>query len=382
MNPPPVLEFAILAARGMLVLAPDSEAEGEVFRVLGTPPSWLSRFVPEPAPRLTIPATFPYLEVFLEEARRYWANPSGEAPSSGTWIEADREGRERGLDATALLADGEPLLLVEMHEAPFEERKAALQWARETALAYERLELETALLVNRNRVVERSNELKTEFLASMSHELRTPLNAMIGFSQLLLKEKAGPLNPRQRDFVQHSLRASQHLLELINDVLDLAKIEAGQLAIQPQCIALRDAVNEVADALRPLIAAKGLAFAASLNDVFAVHADPIRLKQILYNLLSNAIKFTNPGGSIAVTAELRGEAAEITVTDNGIGIAQADQARIFEKFHQVRSPKTASEGTGLGLTITKRLVEMHGGEIGVRSAPGVGSSFSFRLPAV
>ncbi len=245
----------------------------------------------------------------------------------------------------------------------------------ELAAANKTLELQ-------NREVERATRLKSKFLASMSHELRTPLNAIVGFSDLLAEQTAGQLNDKQKRFVNHIKQGSSHLLQLINDILDLSKIEAGQLELRCEDFRVKDALPEVLSTIRPLAMAKNIQVQHKLETDWAVYADRVRFKQILYNLISNAVKFTPKGGNIGIDCQEDGNSVRISVTDTGIGIRAEDQAVIFEEFRQVEgAPNTTQEGTGLGLAITRRLVEQQGGRISVESEPGKGSRFTFTLPA-
>jgi PAS domain S-box-containing protein len=238
-----------------------------------------------------------------------------------------------------------------------------------------------AELSQQNREVERANRLKSEFLASMSHELRTPLNTILGFSELLSEEHAGILNDKQKRFVTHIQGDANHLLELINDILDLSKIEAGRLELRLEPFAMAVAVAEVLTSIRPLAAAKNIAVDSDVNTNLMLQADRLRFKEILYNLLSNAIKFTPAGGRIWIESTVERGSIRFLVGDTGIGIAEQDQREIFESFRQASvTTKGVREGTGLGLAITKRLVEHHGGKIWVESEPGKGSRFSFTLP--
>jgi signal transduction histidine kinase/CheY-like chemotaxis protein len=233
-----------------------------------------------------------------------------------------------------------------------------------------------------NREVERATRLKSKFLASMSHELRTPLNAIVGFSDLLAEQTAGQLNDKQKRFVNHIKQGSSHLLQLINDILDLSKIEAGQLELRCEDFKVKDALPEVLSTIRPLAMAKNIQVRHTMETDWAVYADRVRFKQILYNLISNAVKFTPKEGRIDIDCHEDGNSVRISVTDTGIGIRPEDQAVIFEEFRQVEgAADTAQEGTGLGLAITKRLVEQQGGKIAVESSPGKGSRFTFTLPA-
>jgi signal transduction histidine kinase/DNA-binding response OmpR family regulator len=225
-----------------------------------------------------------------------------------------------------------------------------------------------------------ANAAKSDFLASMSHELRTPLNAIIGFSDLMREEPGDDGRATiPRDWIEHIHRSGQHLLELINDVLDLAKVDAGRLELHREPVDVAGAVSEVVAGLRPLAEPKHLALAARVPSVI-VDVDRGRLRQVLYNLLSNAIKFTPDGGRITVTATSDDEAVRLAVSDTGVGIAAADVARVFEEFRQVGDHGQRQGGTGLGLALTRRLVEAHGGRIELASEPGRGSTFTVVLP--
>ena len=239
-----------------------------------------------------------------------------------------------------------------------------------------------AELESRNREVERATRLKSEFLARMSHELRTPMNAIMGFSDLLAEEAEGPLSDAYKTFVRHIRNGASHLLTLINDVLDLSRIEAGHIELRPEEFRAADAIEEVLPVVRPLAQVKSIRIESRLDDTVLILADRTRFKQILYNLLSNSVKFTPEGGRVWIESVPVDGRLALTVGDTGMGIPAAEQQAIFEEFYQVgTTTKGVKEGTGLGLAITKRLVELHGGKIGVVSEPGRGSRFTFTLPA-
>lgn len=245
----------------------------------------------------------------------------------------------------------------------------------------ERLAAANRELEVRNREVERATRMKSKFLASMSHELRTPLNAIVGFSDLLADQTPGELNPKQKRFVNHIKTGSVHLLQLINDILDLSKIEAGLLEFHCEDFLVADALPEVLSTIRPLAMAKSIHVQERIETKKSVYADRIRFKQILYNLLSNAVKFTPKNGQIDILCYDDGAAIALSVTDTGIGIRPEDQALVFEEFRQVDgSPGEMQEGTGLGLAITRRLVEQQGGKIRLESDLGKGCCFTFTLP--
>ncbi len=233
----------------------------------------------------------------------------------------------------------------------------------------------------RNREIERANRHKSEFLAHMSHELRTPLHTVIGFSELLAEETKGPLNDQQRRFVSHIYKDSQHLLSLINDILDLSKIEAGKVQLRNEPLDVGAVLGDVLSSIRRLGLQKSIEIETHVAGTLTVDADRVRLKQILYNLVSNAVKFTPQGGRIQIDAAAVAGAAQISVSDTGIGIAPEDRDAVFETFHQAGTAAAGlREGTGLGLPITKRLVEQHGGRIWLESETGVGSRFTFTIP--
>ena len=247
-------------------------------------------------------------------------------------------------------------------EQKVKERTAELEIARDQALV--------------------ATQHKSEFLASMSHELRTPLNAVIGFSDVLLEKMFGDLNEKQEEYLQDILSSGQHLLALINDILDLSRIEAGHTELEVSTFNLATTVENTLVLVRERAVRRRVDLTSEINSQLGdCRADERRVKQVLLNLLSNAIKFTPEGGRISVTASVIGEYAEISVTDTGIGISTEDRQRIFEEFYQVkRDPAHKREGTGLGLALSKKFVELHGGRICVESEPGKGSTFTFTLP--
>jgi signal transduction histidine kinase/CheY-like chemotaxis protein len=226
-----------------------------------------------------------------------------------------------------------------------------------------------------------ASQAKTDFLATMSHELRTPLNAIIGFSDLMRAEKHVDPNANiPADWIDNVFTSGQHLLRLINDVLDLAKVEAGRMELHPVDLPLARAVNEVSAALRPLVDRKRLRLVCEVPNLTA-HVDPVRFRQILDNLLSNAIKFTPEEGQITIGAAQAGAEVQLSVSDSGMGIEPEDQGRIFDAFEQAGDEGSQRAGTGLGLSLTRRLVEAHGGRIELVSAAGQGARFTLHLPS-
>jgi signal transduction histidine kinase len=234
-----------------------------------------------------------------------------------------------------------------------------------------------------NRRMQEANRLKSEFLANMSHELRTPLNAIIGFSELMFKGKVGPLSENHREYLGDILISSRHLLQLINDVLDLAKIDSGKIEFRPETVDLAKVVREVRDILRGLASTKRIQVETSIEpEVATVTLDPGKLKQVLYNYLSNGLKFTEDGGKIHIRATAaEGDHFRILVEDTGIGVRPEDLARLFVEFQQLDAGSSKKyAGTGLGLSLTKRIVEAQGGQVGVESELGRGSVFWAVLP--
>ena len=228
--------------------------------------------------------------------------------------------------------------------------------------------------------LESASRHKSDFLANMSHELRTPLNAIIGFSEVLLERMFGEINSKQNEYLQDILSSGRHLLSLINDILDISKVEAGRMELQPAPTDLRFVLQNSVSLVRERATRQGISLDLDVDaTIGTIEADERRVKQILFNLLSNALKFTPAGGRVTLTATGIGDAVQISVRDTGIGIRPEDQDRIFEEFQQA-GPGKAVEGTGLGLALAKRFVEMHGGRIWVDSDVGTGSSFTFTLP--
>jgi signal transduction histidine kinase len=258
--------------------------------------------------------------------------------------------------------------------APFDDRTIALVegFATQGVIAIQN--------VMTARALEIASAHKSEFLASMSHELRTPLNAVIGFSDVLLERMCGELNERQDEYVRDIRDSGRHLLELINEILDLSKVEAGRMELEPSLLSLPALLEQGLALVRERAARQRLSVTVKISDgVGDVWADEVKLKQVVVNLLTNAVKFTPVGGSVDVDARVVGEEAIVSVRDTGVGIAAEDQERIFEAFQ--RGDRRASvEGTGLGLTLSKRFVELHGGRMWVQSAVGEGSTFGFAIP--
>jgi protein-histidine pros-kinase len=235
------------------------------------------------------------------------------------------------------------------------------------------------------KTLQEANRMKSEFLASMSHELRTPLNGIIGFSEFLVDEKPGKLNSKQKEYLTDVLNSARHLLQLINDVLDLAKVEAGKMELNPELFSVRQAIEEVCAVIKGIAQKKQIALTMNVsNQLQQVTLDQQKFKQVLYNLLSNAIKFTEPGGSVEISAAPRdGDGFRVEVKDTGIGIKPEDVGRLFNEFQQLETGTARRfEGTGLGLSLTKKIVEFQGGSIGIESDYGKGSTFTVVFPRI
>jgi signal transduction histidine kinase len=255
-------------------------------------------------------------------------------------------------------------------------------FAAQSALAIENARLFREIR-DKGRQLEAASRHKSEFLANMSHELRTPLNAIIGFSEVLAERMFGEVNEKQAEYLQDIRASGRHLLSLINDILDLSKVEAGRLELELGRFHLPTALDNALTLVRERASRQGITLDvgvdAGLGDVVG---DERKIRQILLNLLSNAVKFTPEGGRVGVTATAANGVITISVSDTGVGIAPEDQEAIFEEFRQVgHEDARQQEGTGLGLTLAKKFVELHGGQIGVRSQVGQGSTFTFTLPA-
>ncbi len=247
------------------------------------------------------------------------------------------------------------------------------------------LRLENMRLEERGRQMEEANRIKSEFLANMSHELRTPLNGIIGFAEFLADGKPGGVNPKQKEYLGDILNSGKHLLELINDILDLTKVSAGKMELDPERFSIRKAIEEVCAVAQPIAQKKAVHINVSVApEIGEVTLDQKRFKQVLNNLLSNAIKFNHNGGEVEVLAEPHDtDRVKLVVKDTGFGVKAEDLGRLFNEFEQLDSGVTRRhEGTGLGLALTRKIVELQGGEVNVESEVGKGSSFTVVLPLV
>jgi signal transduction histidine kinase/putative methionine-R-sulfoxide reductase with GAF domain len=253
-------------------------------------------------------------------------------------------------------------------------------FATQSALAIQNARLFREI-EDKSRQLEVASQHKSEFLANMSHELRTPLNAIIGFSEVLSERMFGEINEKQAEYLGDILESGQHLLSLINDILDLSKIEAGRMELEPTEFELPSAIENTLILVRERAHRRGIALVRTVDEAPGmIYADERKVKQVLLNLLSNALKFTPEGGQIDVRSRVNNGATEISVTDTGVGIAPEDQEAVFEEFRQVGTASKKVEGTGLGLAISRKFIELHGGRIWVESQVGKGSTFAFTLP--
>ena len=281
--------------------------------------------------------------------------------------------------------DGKPRQYVAIR-ADITERKRAEEEIRSLNAGLERRVAERTIeLQSAKEQAESADRMKSAFLANMSHELRTPLNGIIGFSEFLIDGKTGALTAKQTEYVTDIFNSGRHLLQLINDVLDLAKVEAGKIDLHPETFSVGEAIKEVCSAIEPMAQRKRLAISVKVEpSADEVTLDKQKLKQVLFNLLSNAVKFTEDGGSVNIIGDLYDETRlRLQVRDSGIGIKPEDLDKLFFEFRQLDSGVARRhQGTGLGLALTKRIVEFQNGTIEVESKPGKGSTFTVILPRV
>jgi signal transduction histidine kinase len=310
-----------------------------------------------------------------------------EADPQYTWVEAQRLGDFRTVLAVPMLREGIPIGVLTLSRSkvrPFSDKQVELvtTFADQAAIAIENVRLFDEIQ-DKGRQLEEASQHKSQFLANMSHELRTPLNAILGYTELMADGAYGEPSEKMLGILKRLEANGKHLLGLINDVLDLSKIEAGQLVLELSDYCVQDIAQTVRSTLEPLAADKKLAFKLELaSGLPPGRGDGRRLTQVLINLVGNAIKFTD-AGEVAIKAEANNGAFHVSVRDTGPGISAADQAKLFQEFQQADNAITRKKGgTGLGLAISKRIIEMHGGRIWVESQVGQGSTFAFTLPVV
>ena len=315
--------------------------------------------------------------------------PDVTVPGPHTGPRSQRLGLELGYRAflsVPMLRDGEPIGVINVTRVEpraFTDKQVALvkTFADQAVIAFEnaRLFLE---IEDKSRQLEIASRHKSEFLANMSHELRTPLNAIIGFSEVLADRMFGDLNEKQEEYLKDIHASGTHLLSLINDILDLSKIEAGRMELELTDFHLPTALDDALTLVRERATRRAIVLHVGVGEHLGwVRADERKIRQVVLNLLSNAIKFTSEGGRIEVRAVPRDDSVEVSVTDTGIGIAPDDQAAVFEEFRQVGTAEKKAEGTGLGLSLCRKFIELHGGKIWIQSQLGAGSTFTFTIPA-
>jgi len=265
-------------------------------------------------------------------------------------------------------------------EFPRETIELLQTFATQSALAIQNARLFREI-EDKSRQLEAASQHKSEFLANMSHELRTPLNAIIGFSEVLTERMFGELNEKQEEYLKDIYTSGQHLLSLINDILDLSKIEAGRMELELTDFDLPQAIDNALTLVRERAGRRGIALHPSVEEHLGeIRGDERKVKQVLLNLLSNALKFTPEGGRIDLRAAVGDGMVEVSVADTGVGIAPEDQEAVFEEFRQVGTADKKVEGTGLGLALSRKFIELHGGRIWVKSQVGTGSTFTFTIP--
>jgi signal transduction histidine kinase/CheY-like chemotaxis protein len=358
--------------------------EGEAYRVVahfGGPAAFV-----EVLPQVVIqPGTQTVIGKAVLERRTVHV-PDVLADEDYWFPELQRRGGYRTLLGVPMMSDDVPIGAIAIWRTavdPFTEKEIDVveTLAAHGAVAIVQVEL-VAQLEDKNRQLEVASRHKSEFLAQMSHELRTPLNAVIGFSEVLLERLFGELNEKQEEYLRDILGSGRHLLSLINDVLDVSRVEAGRMELELRDVDVRRVVEDALVLVREQAAERGQTVAVDVDpDVPQARGDARRIKQVVANLLGNAVKFTPEGGRIVVGARRVDDTVQVFVSDNGIGVAAGDQERIFEAFSQARAgPQPKTEGTGLGLTLSRQIVELHGGRLWLESRAGEGSTFTFSLP--
>jgi PAS domain S-box-containing protein len=380
------LDVATAVGVEMFESLPLSPAAGPFFHVFQTrrPLAVLS----DDDLRLLALANWEYLERPYMRSRRFIVAPllAGDRVIGV----ASADNKTTGRPITPVHVELFSLLCQQLATALEEARLYAEARAREQEVATRNRELTDALVQNerllreledKSAQLQVASQHKSEFLANMSHELRTPLNAIIGFSEVLSEGMFGDINEKQAEYLKDILESGRHLLSLINDILDLSKIEAGHMELELSDFDLPNAIANALILVRERASRRGITHGSTIDERLGmIHGDERKVKQVLLNLLSNALKFTPEGGRIDVGASLHDDVVEVSVADTGIGIAPADQGAVFEEFRQVGTADKKAEGTGLGLALSRKFIELHGGRIWVKSEVGIGSTFTFTLP--
>ena len=387
----PVLD-ALIESVGRLCEAADSFlllVEGDQLRVAALHPSVEGGVISNPIQRGWVAgrAVMELRTVHVEDL----ANAQSEFPLG--WEIAVRLGHRTAL-AMPLLRKGVAigaLFLRRREVRHFSDKEIALlqTFADQAVIAIENVRLFKELAASNREIVEKSRQIevasqhKSEFLANMSHELRTPLNAIIGFSEVLSERMFGELNEKQEEYLKDIYASGTHLLSLINDILDLSKIEAGRMELELSDFDLATAIENALMLVRERAGRRSITLRTVIDERLGqMRGDERKVRQVVLNLLSNAIKFTPEGGRIEVQATPKDGLVAVSVSDTGVGIAQEDQEAVFEEFRQVGTAAKKVEGTGLGLTLCRTFVELHGGRIWVKSELGAGSTFTFTLPVL
>jgi signal transduction histidine kinase len=296
-----------------------------------------------------------------------------------------RAGGFRSMLAVPMMREGNPIGVIVVNRGQPGSFSASQIELLKTFAAQAVIAIENVRLFNElqeaNRQLAAASQHKSEFLANMSHELRTPMNAILGFSEVLSERMFGDLNAKQEEYLKDIHASGQHLLSLINDILDLSKVEAGRMELELTDFDLPAALERAVMLVRERAERRSIVVDTKLDGGLGqVRADERKVRQVALNLLSNAIKFTPEGGRIEVAAVPRDEWVEVSVSDTGIGIAPEDQQKVFEEFRQVGTADKKAEGTGLGLALSRKFIELHGGRIWITSETGRGSTFTFTLP--
>jgi signal transduction histidine kinase len=355
--------------------------ENGAFQLIGIAPDWLDRFFPKISLKQQEDVCYedsPFLDQFICDAEAFWNAGVDGKLKSGAWIETDDAENEYPFEATAVLLGKRKILLIEAAQYSYEEKQEIIQKGRELALAYHRLEQAEAELKKAKQTAENASHAKSEFLANLSHELRTPLNAISGYTQVLINHAS--VTPFQSERLNIILKSTEHILHLINDILDLAKIEANRIEIEPAEFHLRNFLKDISEMFQIQAERKNIRFVYKSSKLLPgiVIGDERRLRQVLINLLANAIKFTEKGG-VTLKAEYHNGRACFEVSDTGIGVNADELEKIFSPFYQVGYYPKITEGTGLGLSISKKLTQMMGGQLTAQSNIGQGSVFRVEM---